>query len=41
MLKMPQRAAELFELVLVGILLALGKFESFENFFHVIERIAE
>jgi hypothetical protein len=38
---MPERAAKLFDFVLVGIFLALGEFESFQDSFHVIERFAQ
>jgi len=41
MLEMSQRAAELFNFVLVRIFLALGEFEGFEDLFHVIERFAQ
>ena len=41
MLHMPQRAAELFDFVLVSIFLALGQFEGFENFFHIIKCFAQ
>jgi hypothetical protein len=41
MLKMAQRAAKLFDFLLVGIFLAFGEFECFEDFFHIIERFAE
>jgi hypothetical protein len=41
MLQMPQRAAKLFDFVLVGIFLALGELEGFENFVHIIQSFAQ
>jgi hypothetical protein len=41
MLQVPERAAKLFDFVLVGIFLTLGKFEGFEDIFHVIKRFAQ
>jgi hypothetical protein len=41
MLEMAQRAAELFDFLLVRIFLALGEFQRFEHFFHVVQRLAK
>jgi hypothetical protein len=39
--ELAQGAAERLDLVFVGILLPLGQFERLENFFHLVERLAE
>jgi hypothetical protein len=41
MLQMSERAAELFDFVLVRIFLALGEFECLENCVHVIKGFAQ
>lgn len=38
---MPERAAKLFDFVLVGIFLALGEFEGFEDLVHIIQSFAQ
>lgn len=40
-LEMTQRTAKLFDFVFVRIFLALGEFERFKNFLHIIERFAK